>query len=261
LIDVDNIVMRFGGIAAVDGCTFGVPDGSITGLIGPNGAGKTTMFNIIGGRLRPDAGRVRFKGEDVTGLAPHLLFAKGLVRTFQIPHEFARMTVLENLAVVPPGQSGESLLAAWLAWRKVARQETQVRARAREVLSLLKLDHLAEAPAGSLSGGQKKLLELGRAIMSGARTILLDEPAAGVNRTLLATLDVHIRALNAVGYTFLVIEHDLDFVGTLCAPIHVMAAGRILMTGTMAEIRANADVQEAYLGVPHAAAAPRAAAP
>jgi branched-chain amino acid transport system ATP-binding protein len=254
MIDVGEIVMRFGGIAAVDGCSFTVPDGSITGLIGPNGAGKTTMFNIIGGALRPDAGCVRFKGADVTGLPPHLLFAKGLVRTFQIPHEFARMTVLENLAVVPPGQSGESLLAAWLAWGKVAREEAQVRARARQVLELLNLAHLADAPAGTLSGGQKKLLELGRAIMSGARTILLDEPAAGINRTLLATLDAHIRALNKVGYTFLVIEHDLDFVGTLCAPIHVMAAGRILMSGTMAEIRASAAVQEAYLGMTRAAA-------
>jgi branched-chain amino acid transport system ATP-binding protein len=258
MIDVDNIAMRFGGIAAVDGCSFGVPDGSITGLIGPNGAGKTTMFNIIGGMLRPSAGSVRFKGEDVTGLAPHRLFAKGLVRTFQIPHEFARMTALENLAVVPPGQSGESLLAAWLAWGKIAREETAVRAQAREVLALLKLEQLAEQPAGSLSGGQKKLLELGRAIMSGARTILLDEPAAGVNRTLLATLDAHIRALNAAGYTFLLIEHDLDFVGTLCAPIHVMAAGRILMSGTMAEIRASAEVQEAYLGMPTAPAEERA---
>jgi branched-chain amino acid transport system ATP-binding protein len=252
MIDVANIVMRFGGIAAVDGCSFTVPAGSITGLIGPNGAGKTTMFNVIGGVFAPDSGCVRFNGEDVTGLPSHRLFAKGLVRTFQIPHEFARMTVLENLAVVPAGQSGESLLAAWLAWGKVAREEAQVRARAREVLALLKLDHLADAPAGTLSGGQKKLLELGRAIMSGARTILLDEPAAGVNRTLLATLDVHIRALNKLGYTFLVIEHDLDFVGTLCAPIHVMAAGRILMSGTMAEIRASEAVQEAYLGMPHA---------
>jgi branched-chain amino acid transport system ATP-binding protein len=254
MIEVDDVVVRFGGIAAVDGCSFSVPAGSITGLIGPNGAGKTTVFNIIGGVLAPDSGHVRFKGEDVTGLPPHRLFARGLVRTFQIPHEFARMTVLENLAVVPPDQSGENLIAAWLAWGRIAREEKRIRTRARDVLDLLKLGHLADAPAGTLSGGQKKLLELGRAIMSGARTILLDEPAAGVNRTLLATLDAHIRALNRLGYTFLVIEHDLDFVGTLCAPIHVMAAGRILMTGTMAEIRASPAVQEAYLGTPRAPA-------
>jgi branched-chain amino acid transport system ATP-binding protein len=249
VIEVDNIVIRFGGITAVDGCTLAVPTGSITGLIGPNGAGKTTLFNILGGVYRPHAGKVRLAGEDVTGLAPHELFRKGLVRTFQIPHEFARMTVLENLAVVPPGQSGESLMRAWFAWGMVAREEADVRKRAREVLDLLNLSHLADAPAGNLSGGQKKLLELGRAIMSGARTVLLDEPAAGVNRTLLAALAARIRALNAAGYTFLVIEHDLEFVGALCAPIHVMAQGKVLMTGAMAQIRANRDVREAYLGV------------
>lgn len=248
MIEVDNIVMRFGGILAVDGCTLAVPTGSITGLIGPNGAGKTTLFNILGGVYRPHAGTVRLAGEDVTGLAPHQLFRRGLVRTFQIPHEFARMTVLENLAVVPPGQSGENLLRAWFAWGRIAREEAEVRARAREVLDLLNLSHLADAPAGNLSGGQKKLLELGRAIMSGARTVLLDEPAAGVNRTLLAALATRIRALNAEGYTFLVIEHDLDFVGDLCAPIHVMAQGKVLTSGTMDEIRANPEVREAYLG-------------
>ena len=248
MIDVQNIVMRFGGIAAVDECSFTVPDGSITGLIGPNGAGKTTVFNVIGGVFAPGSGCVRFNGEDVTGLPPHLLFAKGLVRTFQIPHEFARMTVLENLAVVPPGQSGESLLAAWLAWGKVAREEAQVRARARAVLELLNLAHLAHAPAGTLSGGQKKLLELGRAIMSGARTILLDEPAAGVNPTLMETLIEKIVTLHAQGVTFLIIEHNMDLVMRICQPIVVMAAGKVMFQGSAGEIQRHPEVLDAYLG-------------
>jgi len=248
MIEIRNLVKRFNGFTAVDGCSLTVATGSVTGLIGPNGAGKTTLFNTVAGYYTPDGGQVLLDGEDVTGLPPHILFRKGLVRTFQIPHEFARMTVTENLCVPAPGQSGESLWNAWFQWGRVRTDETRVRARAREVLDFLNLSHLADHPAGKLSGGQKKLVEIGRAMMSGARTILLDEPAAGVNRTLLGTLIEDIRRLNAEGYTFLLIEHDMDMIAALCDPVYVMAEGRVLTVGTMAEVRANPAVREAYLG-------------
>jgi branched-chain amino acid transport system ATP-binding protein len=248
LIAVENLVKRFGGVVAVDGCTLEVATGSMTGLIGPNGAGKTTLFNLIAGFFPPTAGRVLLDGRDVTGRRTHELFHLGLVRTFQIPHEFSRMTVLENLLVVPPGQSGERLATGLFGWGRVRGEEARIRERAGEVLDFLRLAPVAKQPAGALSGGQKKLLELGRAMMSGARTLLLDEPAAGVNRTLLGTLREDLARLHREGYTCLVIEHDMDFIGDLCDPIYVMAEGRVLMRGTMAEIRANREVQEAYLG-------------
>ena len=248
MIVVDNVVKRFGGVVAVDGCSLEVAPGSMTGLIGPNGAGKTTLFNLIAGFFPPSSGRISVGGRDVTGRRTDELFHLGLVRTFQIPHEFSRMTVLENLLVVPAGQSGESLITGLFGWGRIRAEEAEVRARAHEVLEFLRLTHVAAQPAGALSGGQKKLLELGRAMMSGARTILLDEPAAGVNRTLLATLRDDLKRLHREGYTCLVIEHDMDFIGDLCDPIYVMAEGRVLMKGTMAEIRANPQVQEAYLG-------------
>jgi len=248
MIEVRDLVKRFGGFTAVDGVSITVGTGSLTGLIGPNGAGKTTLFNTVAGHYRPDGGRVLLDGKDVTGMPPHVLFRHGLVRTFQIPHEFSRMTVVENLCVPAPGQSGESLVGSWLRWGRVRDEERRVRLRALEVLEFLNLSHLADEQAGRLSGGQKKLVELGRAIMSGARTILLDEPAAGVNRTLLATLTADIRRLHEEGYTFLLIEHDMDMIAALCDPIYVMAEGRLLAQGTMAEIRANPAVREAYLG-------------
>ena len=248
MIVVENVVKRFGGVVAVDGCSLEVAPGSMTGLIGPNGAGKTTLFNLIAGFFPPTSGRILLDGREVTGRRTDELFHLGLVRTFQIPHEFSRMTVLENLLVVPPGQSGETLLTALFGWGRIRAEEARVRARALEVLDFLRLSHVAGQPAGALSGGQKKLLELGRAMMSGARTILLDEPAAGVNRTLLATLRDDLKRLHREGYTCLVIEHDMDFIGDLCDPIYVMAEGRVLMKGTMAQIRADERVQEAYLG-------------
>jgi branched-chain amino acid transport system ATP-binding protein len=249
MVVLDAISKTFGGIKAVDRCAFEIRAGRITGLIGPNGAGKSTLFNLIAGVFPPDSGRVRLGGEDVTGLAPHRLFARGLVRTFQIPHEFSRMTVRENLMVVPSGQSGESLLRSWFRQRAVAREDEALAARADEVLEFLQIAHLADEPAGNLSGGQKKLLELGRVMMAEPRVALLDEPGAGVNPTLLRKLTDAIQRLNLErGYTFCIIEHDMDLVARLCDPIVVMAQGRVLAEGPMDAIRRNEAVREAYLG-------------
>ncbi|MEM8701258.1 MAG: ATP-binding cassette domain-containing protein, partial [Pseudomonadota bacterium] len=196
MLELDQLVMDFGGFKAVNGCTFRVEENSITGLIGPNGAGKTTLFNLIAGALQPTSGSIRFLGEDVTSLASYQLFHKGLVRTFQIPHEFHKLTALENLMMVPPSQAGESLFANWLAWGRVRSAEAEVEHRAYETLDFLELSHVAHERAGNLSGGQKKLLELGRTMMTDAKLVLLDEPAAGVNRTLLRKLEAKIEILN-----------------------------------------------------------------
>ena len=249
MIAAHNICKSFGGIRAVDDCSLTVERGQILGLIGPNGAGKTTLFNILAGFMRPDSGRIELDGEEIAGRRPHELFRRGLVRTFQIAHELARMTVLENLMVVPAGQSGESLLTAWFRPGAVARQERALRRRAEEVLARLGLSGLRFELAGNLSGGQKKLLELGRAMMAEAKVVLLDEIGAGVNRSLMAELAGYIEELNREqGYTFCIIEHDMDLIARLCDPVVVMAAGRILARGSMAEIRANGRVMEAYLG-------------
>jgi branched-chain amino acid transport system ATP-binding protein len=228
-----------------------VPRGSITGLIGPNGAGKTTLFNIIAGVTAPDSGHILLDGADVTGRRPHELFALGLVRTFQIPKEWARMTVLENLMLVPAGQSGERVLAAWLSPGRVRREEQAICRRAEETLELLGLASHRLALAGTLSGGQKKLLELGRTMMSDAKIVLLDEPGAGVNRTLLSELAHYVERLHRErGVSFCIIEHDMDLIARLCDPVIVMAEGRVLAKGSMAEIKANERVREAYLGAP-----------
>jgi len=249
VIRVEDVSRSFGGIHAVRHCSLVVEKGSITGLIGPNGAGKTTLFNIIAGFLAPDRGRILLDGRDVTGLPPHRLFHLGLMRTFQIPQVFDRMTVLENLLVVPAGQTGENLLASWFAWRRVRMQEGELLRRAEEVLEFLHLAHLRDERAANLSGGQKKLLEIGRTLMSPCRTILLDEPGAGVNRTLLARIIDTIAHLNRErGYTFFIIEHDMDLVARLCDPVIVMAEGTVLTQGSFAEVRRKREVLEAYLG-------------
>ncbi|MCX8133799.1 MAG: ABC transporter ATP-binding protein [Roseococcus sp.] len=249
-LEVEGLVKRFGGLAALDGASFAVPAGSITGLIGPNGAGKSTAFATIAGFHRPDAGHVRLFGREVTGESPWALHAAGLARTFQIPRLFARLTVRENLMVAARDQAGERLPAPWFARARIAREEAALAARADAVLARLNLARHADAPASALSGGQKKLVELGRALMSGARVILLDEPAAGVNRTLLREIAATIARLNREeGITFLVIEHDLDLVAELCTPVHCMAEGRVIASGRMEEVRADPMVAEAYLGM------------
>ena len=249
MITVTDIVKSFGGLVAVDSCSLSIHKGSITGLIGPNGAGKSTLFNIIAGFLKPDTGTISLAGEDITGLPPYKLFHKGVLRTFQVPHEFDRMTVLENLMLVPPGQRGESVWAPLFHWGRVCREESAVRKKAEDALNFLQLSELKSELAGNLSGGQKKLLELGRTMMTDARIVLLDEPGAGVNRTLLRKLAQDIRRLNQdMGYTFCIIEHDMDLIMELCHPVIVMAQGKVLAEGSMEELRNNVQVQEAYLG-------------
>jgi branched-chain amino acid transport system ATP-binding protein len=248
-LSIQNVSRSFGGVHAVRDCSFDIETGSITGLIGPNGAGKTTLFNMIAGLFPPNSGRFEFQGREVTGLPAHRLFHLGIVRTFQIPHEFARLTVLDNLMLVPPDQAGENLFVSWLRWGSVRRQERAIRERAEEVLGFLKLDHLRDELAANLSGGQKKLLELGRTMMTEPRLVLLDEPAAGVNRTLLGTLtDAIVRLNRERGYTFCIVEHDMDLVGKLCDPVVVMAEGTVLTQGRMKDILRNKQVLEAYLG-------------
>ena len=249
MIIVEDLHKHFGGFKAVDGASLTIKTGSITGLIGPNGAGKTTLFNVIAGRLKPTSGRVVMDGEDITGLAPHQLFAKGLLRTFQIAHEFGSMTVRENLMMVPDQQSGESLWNACFRRSAVAAEERRIRDKADEVLEFLTITHLADQRASNISGGQKKLLELGRTMMVDAKMVFLDEVGAGVNRTLLNTIgDAIIRLNKERGYTFCVIEHDMDFIGRLCNPVICMAEGKVLSQGTLAEVKNDERVIEAYLG-------------
>ena len=249
MLELDNIVKTFGGFRAIDGCSLKVNKGEILGLVGPNGAGKTTLFNVIAGALQPSSGTIRFLGEDVTPLSTDALFHKGLVRTFQIPHEFHRLTVLENLMMVPPRQPGEKLFANWLSWGTVRELVDAVRARAMETLAFLELTHVTDERAGNLSGGQKKLLELGRTMMTEARLVLLDEPAAGVNRTLLRKLEEKIQILNQErGYTFILIEHDMEMIEKLCHPVVCMAEGKVLIQGDFQTVRSDPRVLEAYLG-------------
>jgi len=249
MIVVEHLYKNFGGLHAVEDASLTISEGSITGLIGPNGAGKTTLFNIIAGVHKPSAGRVFLNGEDITGLAPHDLFHRGLLRTFQIAHEFSSLTVRENLMMVPAGQSGENLVDAWFRPARVRTEEEGIRKKADEVIDFLQIRQVADERAGNLSGGQKKLLELGRTMMVDAKIVFLDEVGAGVNRTLLNTIGDAILRLNKErGYTFCMIEHDMEFISRLCDPVIVMAEGSVLAQGTAEEVKANEMVIEAYLG-------------
>ncbi|MDA7847085.1 ABC transporter ATP-binding protein [Amylibacter sp.] len=249
MITVKNLTKKFGGFTAVNDASLTIEEGSITGLVGPNGAGKTTLFNVIAGVYKPSKGTVYLDGKDITGLEPHQLFHKGLLRTFQIAHEFSTMTVRENLMMVPGEQSGEKLLDVWLKPSKIRAEEVLLRKKADEVIEFLEISQVADELAGNLSGGQKKLLELGRTMMVDAKIVFLDEVGAGVNRTLLNTIgDAIIRLNKERGYTFCVIEHDMEFIGRLCDPVIVMAEGGVLAKGTIDEIKSNEQVIEAYLG-------------
>ncbi|WP_299231468.1 ABC transporter ATP-binding protein [uncultured Halomonas sp.] len=249
MIDVQHVNKAFGGLKVINDCSLSVEAGSITGLIGPNGAGKSTLFNIIAGALPLDSGKVLLNGEEITNRPANELFHKGLLRTFQIAHEFSQMTALENLMMVPPAQAGESLFNTWLKPGLVRSQEAEVRRRALEVIDFIGLHHVRNELAGNLSGGQKKLIELGRTMMTDAQVVLLDEIAAGVNRTLLGDLVENIERLNReMGYTFLVIEHDMDMIARLCDPVIVLAQGSVMVEGSIEEIQNNPEVIEAYFG-------------
>lgn len=249
IIDVKNVSKSFGHLKVINDCSIAVEEGSITGLIGPNGAGKSTLFNIIAGAFPADSGSIHFAGEDITHIPANQLFHKGLLRTFQIAHEFSHMSALENLMMVPGDQSGESLFNAWFKPGLVRSEELALRQKALDVIDFLSLGHVKNELAGNLSGGQKKLLELGRTMMADPKVVLLDEIAAGVNRTLLQDLIANIQRLNKeLGYTFLVIEHDMDMIAKLCNPVIVLAQGSVMVQGTIEEIQNNEEVVEAYFG-------------
>ena len=249
MLTIQHLEKWFGGIHAVNNVSLTFETGKITGLIGPNGAGKTTLFNVIAGLHFPTSGKVFLEEEEITGLPPHQLFARGVLRTFQVAHEFSTLPVIDNLMMVTPQQTGERLLNVWLNSKKIKQEEEQLKEKANEVLSFLNLEMLADEPAGNLSGGQKKLLELGRCMMVDAKIVFLDEVGAGVNRTLLNHLgDAIIRLNRERGYTFCMIEHDMEFIGKLCDSVVVMAEGSVLVEDSIKAIKENPDVIEAYLG-------------
>jgi len=249
LLEIQEMVKSFEGVRALNGCTLQVSEGTITGLVGPNGAGKTTLFNLVTGFLKPTSGRIFFRGERIDSLPPHLIFRKGIVRTFQVPRELKGMTVLENLMLVPHGQVGENLWGPWFIPYLVRRQERRIRDRALEVLDFVDLYRLRNEPAGNLSSGQKKLLELARTLMCDPQLILLDEPGAGVNPSLMKRLVTAIEQLcYEMGVTFFIIEHDMDLVTRLCNPVIVCCQGEKIAEGLPDEIKADERVLEAYLG-------------
>ena len=249
ILEVESVVKSFDGVRAVDGCSLSVRRSTITGLIGPNGTGKTTLFNLITGFLKPTSGHILFQGERVDGLPPHRIFHRGIVRTFQIPRELKTMTVLENLMLVPPNQVGEQIWNPLLFGFRVSRQERRIYEKALEVLEFVDLVHLRDEYAANLSGGQKKLLELARTLMTDPAMILLDEPGAGVNRVLMRKLVDNIETLcRELGITFLVIEHDMDLITRLCNPVIVMSQGEFLAEGSPEEIKQDERVLDAYLG-------------
>ena len=247
---IEGLIKRFGGITAVDGATFEVEEGSLTGLIGPNGAGKSTTFNCITGVHGPTDGTIYFKGEDITGLEPYEIAQRGMVRTFQIARELEDMTVLENLMLAPKNQGGESVFRSVAPGLRgvVASEEEEIRERVWEMLEFFEIDHLAGEYAGGLSGGQRKLLEMARALMADPDVVLLDEPLAGVNPTLEEKLLDRIHELREEGYTFLLVEHDMDIIMNNCERIIVMHQGQVLADGTSEDIQNNEQVIKAYLG-------------
>jgi len=249
LVKVENIVKTFGGLVALNDCSLEIKDKSITGIIGPNGSGKSTLFNVITGNLKPDTGKVFYNGVDISNSEPFELFHLGVLRTFQIAHEFTNMTVIENLMVVPGNQKGENLLYSLTNSQKIKEEDEEIKDKAIDVLKFLKIEHLKNERAGNLSGGQKKLLELARTMMVDAKVVFLDEVGAGVNKTLLKDISNSILRLNQdKGYTFCMIEHDFNFISELCDPIIVLAEGSVLFKGKADEVKRNEAVIESYLG-------------
>jgi branched-chain amino acid transport system ATP-binding protein len=248
VLSLRDVTKRFGGFTAVDGISFDLPRGAIGGLIGPNGAGKTTLFNTLAGLMKPDNGEVLLDGIRIEGRPSHQVFSQGLSRTFQIPRPFLEMTVLENVMVVPENQLGERFWNNWSFPGRVSHQEKALRKKAEEVIDFCALTRVRGDAAETLSGGQLKLLELARVLMANPKIILLDEPAAGVNPSLMASLVDKIIALNERGYTFLIIEHNMDVVMSICDPIIVMAQGKLIYQGNAADARKDPAVLDAYLG-------------
>jgi neutral amino acid transport system ATP-binding protein len=248
LLVAQGLCKSFGGIRAVTDAAIAVPQGSITGLIGPNGAGKTTLFNLLSNFIRPDRGEVIFDGAPIQHLQPHQIAQQGLVRTFQVARVLSKLSVLENMLLAAQQQSGERFWNVWFQPQKVRSEEQRQTERAIEILETVGLTHMTHEYAGALSGGQRKLLELARTLMVRPKLILLDEPAAGVNPTLINQLCDQITRLNRQGLTFLVIEHNMDVIMSLCDRVWVLAEGRNLANGTPSEIQQNQRVLEAYLG-------------
>ena len=246
----NNMTGGYGnGPDIINSCSVKVERGEIVSILGPNGSGKTTLFNLIAGNLKSSSGNVTFDEENITDVPSYELFSKGLLRTFQIAHEFTNLSVLENLMMVPGNQSGEKIMTALFKPNLVAEEEAVIKDKAKEVVDFLNLGHLSNELAGNLSGGQKKLLELGRTMMVDAKLVLLDEVGAGVNRTLLKDLGTAIEKLNKEkGYTFCMIELDMEFIGRLCDPVIVKAEGSVLFEGSVEEAKKDEKVIESYLG-------------
>lgn len=248
LLTATGLVKSFGGVTAVDRADLHVAAGSITGLIGPNGAGKTTLFNLLSNFIRPDAGEVTFDGRAIAALQPHRIARLGMVRTFQVARTLSRLSVLENLLLATQNQTGERIWNVWLKPNQIQAEEQRSKARAMEILDSIGLVHKAHDYAGGLSGGQRKLLEIGRAMMTQPKLILLDEPAAGVNPTLINQICDYIQTWNREGISFLIIEHNMDVIMSLCDRVWVLAEGKNLAVGSPEEVQTNQQVLEAYLG-------------
>jgi len=248
MLSASEVTKSFGGFQALSRCTLEIERGTVTGIIGPNGAGKSTLFNVLAGVLEPDSGGVTLKGRSLLGLRPDQRAKTGLMRTFQLSRELRGLTVLENMLLASPHQSGDSAWRCFATPRRVRAEQDAAIARARELLEQVDLWRLANEPAANLSGGQKKLLEISRALMHQPEIILLDEPAAGVSPVMIQVIGKTILRLRAEGITFAIIEHDMDVIAQLCDPIYVLAEGRTLTRGTFREVSSNRQVMQAYLG-------------
>jgi neutral amino acid transport system ATP-binding protein len=248
ILKATKLSKSFGGLKAVHDADIDVPVGSITGLIGPNGAGKTTLFNLLSNFLRPDSGQVYLQGTPIQGKPPHSIAQLGMVRTFQVPRVLSRLSVLENMLLAAQNQTGEKFWNVWFFASKIAQEERLLKEKAKEILNSVGLSHMGDKYAGSLSGGQRKLLEIARVMMTDPQLILLDEPAAGVNPALIEEICGYIQEWNKSGISFLIIEHNMDVIMALCDRVWVLAEGRNLANGEPQEVRTNPQVLEAYLG-------------
>jgi ABC-type branched-subunit amino acid transport system ATPase component len=251
LLTISSLTRSFYGVAALRGVDLEIQQGTLSGLIGPNGAGKSTLFNIVSGQFAPDEGAVSFAGREINGKQPHRIVGEGLVRTFQLARGFPKLSVFQHLMLYGPRQPGEGFWAAIACTAATRRREQELAERAFATARRLRLDAVIDNPVTALSGGQKKLVEIGRALMAEPRMILLDEPMAGVNPTLMGEIAEHLVALNRAGITICLIEHDMALIRELCDPVIVMAEGRTLTTGSFAAVAADRRVQEAYLGRRH----------